>query len=208
MIYKTLNFTWEYIIPIITPYFIYYMSSNHQIKIDAIPSEYIFDYNVALYSSLVVIACKILNYFIKTEKEKFSSISVIASKDNKSFINHDIDLSFKSDFAKLFFQIKLKGAPDRLKKKQISIFFPPQVYVQMTKNSKKYCWYDESSNCIRIEVSKLFNSNKTQVILSDSATFDLEIQKIDEFVESNIEVSIVKGNNMTSLESNKVSFKK
>lgn len=206
--YKILDLIWRYIIPIATPYLIYFLSAKFQINIKIVPNEYIFDLNIAVYSSIIVVLFKILDNYIKIQKEKFSNISVIASNDNKSFINRDIDLSFRSDFAKLFFQIKLKGAPDRLKKKQISIFFPPQVYVQLTKNSKKYCNYDEENNCIRVDVNKLFNTSKTEVILSDSATFDLDIRKIDEFVESSIEVSLTLGNKMTALEKNKVSFKK
>jgi|GEM_PF-6216238 len=207
MMFKILDIIWVYIVPIIAPYVIYLLSSEYQFNFTIIPKEYVFDLNVAMYSSLLFALFKILDKCIVSQKEKFSCISVIASSDKKNFINRDIELPFRSEYAKVFFQIKLKGKPDRLKKKQISIFFPPQVIVQLTKDSKKYCVYNESRHCVQIEVIKLFNPNKKELISSDSATFDLEFSKADEFVDSSIEVSLTKGDAFSSLEKNKVSFK-
>lgn len=205
---KLIKIIWEYLIPVFTPLLIYYCTFEIPLNFKIVPAEYIFEFNVAIYSSIIVGLRKIVNYLLKQYKKKFSNILVITSDDDTNFINRYLELNFKNDFVKLFVQIKISGEPDKLKKKEISMFFPPQVNVQLTKSSKKYCHLDENGKCIKIDVSKLFNTNKNNTIFEDSATFDIEVMKIDEIVESSAEISLTKGNVMTTLDKNEIYFKK
>lgn len=205
---KFINFLWEYVIPVFTPFLIYYCAFRMPLTFNIIPEEYVFNLSIAFYSAILVVIKKVLDRGIKEYKNMFSNISVIVSDRGTKFINRYLELDFNSDFVRLFIQIKLNGAPKRLKKKEISIFFPPQVIIQLTESSKRYCRLDDEDKCIRIDVNKLFNANKNNVISGDSATFDIEVSKIDEVVESKAEVSLTKGSIMTNLEKNEIYFKK
>lgn len=205
---KFIKIIWEYIIPIFTPLLIYYCALKIPLGFKVIPEEYVFDVNIATYSAIVVIIKKVADWIIKEHKKKLSNISVIASKDESNSINQYLELDFNNDFVTVFIKIILDGEPKRLKAEEISIFFPRQVFIQLTERSRNYCVLDDDSKSIRIDVKKLFNIDKKDIISGDSVSFDIRVNKIDKVVESKAEISLTKGSNMTKLEKNVIFFTK
>lgn len=193
--------------PIFTPLLIYYCALKKGIAFEMIPEEHIFELNIAIYSALFLVIAKIIEFGVKKYKGMYSTVSVIAARNEERFNNQDLSLNFNSNFVKVYIQIKLNGNPKQLKDKEISIFFPPQVSAQLTRRSREYCSVN-NNQCMTINLSKVFNYNKTDNIYGDGATFDIDIEKLDEVVESSAEISLTKGKKMTNLNKNKIYFEK
>lgn len=207
MVLKIIEILYRDILPIFMPLLIYYLSHNKMLKLQIVPKEYLFDLNVTIYSALMLGVGKIINCIVKQYKKTFSQISVIGSEKCERFINRYLELDFDNDVAKVFMKISINGMPSKLKKKEISIFYPPQVHVQLTQSSKKYCRLEEDGRTIKINIEKLFNINRKHNISGDSIFFDMYICKIDEIVDSSLEISITKGWKKTHLEKNEIYLK-
>lgn len=192
-----------YLMPLLITVLSYILLNKKTFNIPGVNENHLENVNIALYSGLLIILWLLLELLFNRIYNSLSFVEVCYTTTQDNFINQELKCNFNDDLLEVFVRVELKGNPKILKNQTIKLILPIQVETQLTKSAKSYCVL-EDENIVEIDLSKIFNTNKTKRINGDSATFSLIIQKIDEKVGSSIETNFKNKQYRARLQSNNI----
>jgi hypothetical protein len=163
--------------PIAVVIFAYLLAGFYKFQIPYIDKGSLGEFNVALYSAILMLLVNLLQYFLIP-----STIIELEFSSQKGVYNslEIISCPFISDIATVYFYIKLTGNPKKLRDKKLKLFLPPDVTAQSIPDFSDYYSLDNDGNSLEIDMSKFFNNNRSTFLEKEGKEIAFNVIKSKE----------------------------